>query len=63
MKGIQAFISNRNRAKINKKIKSMNKSIALLALLAASATAKCDRDYECTLYDLEYLDNSNGSYP
>ena len=41
----------------------MNKSIALFAILAASATtAKCDPDYECTLYDEKYLLESNGYY-
>ena len=42
----------------------MNKSIALIAILAASAAAKedCNPDYQCTLYDLEDFDESNGYY-
>ena len=42
----------------------MNKSIALFAILAASAAAQedCDPDYQCTLYDLEDFDESNGYY-
>ena len=42
----------------------MNKSIALIAILAASTVAleECKSDYQCTLYDLEDFDESNGYY-
>ena len=41
----------------------MNKSIALFAILAASAMAdECDPDYTCTLYDDLYMREGNGYY-
>ena len=41
----------------------MNKSISLIALLAASALAEeCDPAFQCTLYDAKNFDESNGYY-
>ena len=41
----------------------INKTSAILALLAASATAtECEEAYQCTLYDLEDFDDANGAH-
>ena len=41
----------------------MNKTSAILALLAASAAAEeCEPAYQCTLYDLENFDEEDGHY-
>lgn len=41
----------------------INKTSAILALLAASAAAtECEEAYQCTLYDLENFDDANGAH-
>ena len=63
MKWIEGIYKQLRSSKkvIKSKEKLMNKSIALIALLAVSAFAdECDPDLQCTLYDAENYDESNG---